>query len=131
RVLLRHNLGTLEVALGNEDRNLTELQSILFHLDHVPRYTNTSLQQMASRQRENEIALQRLAHLVEESPAIRKHIEDNVRRFNGTPGDVHSFDLLHELLELQPYRLSYWRTATHEINYRRFFDINELAGIRV
>ena len=61
RVLLRHNLGALEVALGNEDRGLTELQSILFHLDHVPRYTNTTLEQIASRQRENEIALQRLA----------------------------------------------------------------------
>src|SRR5690606_4668272 len=33
--------------------------------------------------------------------------------------------------EGQAYRLAYWRTATHEINYRRFFDINELAGIRV
>ena len=42
-----------------------------------------------------------------------------------------SFDQLHELLESQPYRLSYWRTASHEINYRRFFDVNTLAGLRV
>ena len=41
------------------------------------------------------------------------------------------FDALHELLEMQPYRLAYWRTASHEINYRRFFDINTLAGLRV
>ena len=42
-----------------------------------------------------------------------------------------SFDTLHELLEAQAYRLSYWRTASHEINYRRFFDVNTLAGLWV
>ncbi len=51
--------------------------------------------------------------------------------FNGTPGDPHSFDLLHGVLEEQAYRLAYWRTAAHEINYRRFFDVNTLAGLRV
>lgn len=51
--------------------------------------------------------------------------------FNGTAGEAHSFDRLHELLEAQAYRLAYWRTAAHEINYRRFFDVNTLAGLRV
>jgi (1->4)-alpha-D-glucan 1-alpha-D-glucosylmutase len=51
--------------------------------------------------------------------------------FNGTPGDPKSFDNLHDLLEDQAYRLAYWRTASHEINYRRFFDVNTLAGLRV
>src|SRR5690606_29542305 len=37
----------------------------------------------------------------------------------------------HELLEAQPYRLAHWRVAAEEINYRRLFQINELAGIRV
>ena len=50
---------------------------------------------------------------------------------NGTPEVPESFDALHELLEAQAYRLSYWRTASHEINYRRFFDVNTLAGLRV
>jgi len=57
--------------------------------------------------------------------------EQAVARLNGTPGDARSFDALHELLEAQAYRLSYWRTASHEIHYRRFFDINTLAGLRV
>ena len=38
---------------------------------------------------------------------------------------------LHRLLERQHYRLAFWRTAADEINWRRFFDINELAGVRV
>jgi (1->4)-alpha-D-glucan 1-alpha-D-glucosylmutase len=54
-----------------------------------------------------------------------------IRRLNGIPRQARSFDGLHELLETQAYRLASWRTAAHEINYRRFFDINTLAGLRV
>ena len=45
------------------------------------------------------------------------------------PGDTASFRDLHDLLERQAYRIAYWRVATAEINYRRFFDINDLAGL--
>ena len=38
---------------------------------------------------------------------------------------------LHRLLERQHYRLAYWRVAFSAVNYRRFFDINDLAGLRV
>src|SRR4029453_12657631 len=61
---------------------------------------------------------------------VRDFITENVRIFNGTPGDPRSFDLLDGLLHDQVYRLAYWRVAGEEINYRRFFDINELAAIR-
>jgi len=50
---------------------------------------------------------------------------------NGVAGDPRSFDRLHDLLEQQPYRLAYWRVSSEEINYRRFFDINDLAGLRM
>src|SRR5262249_14577196 len=53
----------------------------------------------------------------------------NVALFNGRPGDPRSFDQLDELLEHQCYRLAYWRVAPDEINYRRFFDINDLAAL--
>lgn len=69
--------------------------------------------------------LQRLPDL---SPADRDGI---LERYNGVAGQPKSFDALHELLEGQAYRLAYWRTASHEINYRRFFDVNTLAGLRV
>ena len=53
-------------------------------------------------------------------------------------GDLHpdwqhneNLQRLHELLELQHYRLASWRTASDDINWRRFFDVNELAGLRV
>ncbi len=53
-----------------------------------------------------------------------------LRLFNGTVGDPGSFDRLNALLDDQPYRLAFWRVAAEEINYRRFFDVNELAGLR-
>ena len=129
--LLRHNLEALEKESQPEDSDLREFLSILFHLDHMPAYTETDPRLVIERHREKEIAGERLAKLVQESPRILKHVEGNVRLFNGQPGNPSSFVLLHDLLEAQAYRLSYWRTALHEINYRRFFDINELAAIRM
>jgi malto-oligosyltrehalose synthase len=69
-----------------------------------------------------------LHRLPDLSPPEREAL---LSRFNGVPGQPKSFDALHELLEDQAYRLAYWRTASHEINYRRFFDVNTLAGLRV
>ena len=131
RLVLRHNLNSLKARLTPEDPDLTEFLSTLFLLDHIPAYTETDPALMADRAREKEVAKARVARLVDRSAVIRGHIEENVKTFNGTPGQPGSFDLLHTLLEAQAYRLAYWQTAMHEINYRRFFDINTLAGIRM
>ena len=54
------------------------------------------------------------------------------RRYStAAPGEPATFDRLHELLERQPYRLAHWRTAFDEINYRRFFDVNDLGALRM
>jgi (1->4)-alpha-D-glucan 1-alpha-D-glucosylmutase len=58
-------------------------------------------------------------------------IEQSLADFNGTRGVPASFDRLHELLEQQHYRLAHWKTAFDEINYRRFFDVNDLGALRV
>ncbi len=50
-----------------------------------------------------------------------------LERLNTEPGR----DTLHALLEAQAWRLGFWRVAADEINYRRFFDINELAALRI
>jgi (1->4)-alpha-D-glucan 1-alpha-D-glucosylmutase len=131
RVLIGHRLDVLEASVDASHGGLNELQSILFHLEHLPTSTDTSPDRTAQRAREQEIVKERLARLMADWPEIAGHLVANVRLFNGTPGDGRSFDLLHDLLEGQPYRLSYWRTAMHEINYRRFFDVNDLAGVRM
>jgi (1->4)-alpha-D-glucan 1-alpha-D-glucosylmutase len=131
RKILRHGLEGLEEEMGSSDPHLLELRSILFQLEQTPAYTETDPKLIEDRHRETRVARERLASLVGNCARISRHVEDNVRIFNGRPGEPSSFLLLHELLEDQAYRLAYWRTATHEINYRRFFDINELAGIRM
>ncbi|MEE1613574.1 malto-oligosyltrehalose synthase [Microvirga sp. CF3016] len=72
-----------------------------------------------------------LARVAKASPSLRKAIDSAVATVNGVSGQPESFNTLHRLLEAQAYRLSYWRVASSDINYRRFFDINTLAGIRV
>jgi (1->4)-alpha-D-glucan 1-alpha-D-glucosylmutase len=56
-------------------------------------------------------------------------IEAVLARCNGTAGDPRSWDALDRLLDRQHYRLAYWRLAADEINYRRFFDVNDLAAL--
>ncbi len=72
-----------------------------------------------------------LFELYDGHAAIRAFIDENMRTLAGTPGDRRSFARLDSLLRAQPYRLAFWRTGTSEINYRRFFDVSGLVGIRV
>ncbi|MCB9799470.1 MAG: malto-oligosyltrehalose synthase [Candidatus Omnitrophica bacterium] len=81
--------------------------------------------------RKKAIAKERLAALYERSIFIRQHIAARLVQLNGVKGKPRTFDDLDRILNLQFYRLAYWRVASHEINYRRFFDVNELAAIRV
>ena len=127
----RRAVEPLAAALGPGHTAVHELQSIVSSLENMPPYTESDPSRMAERQREKEVARGRLHRLAEEVPEVRAEIDAAIRAVNGEPGRVDSFDALHGLLEAQVYRLAYWRTASHEINYRRFFDINTLAGLRV
>jgi (1->4)-alpha-D-glucan 1-alpha-D-glucosylmutase len=127
----RAAVGSLTETLGADHPQLHEFLSIIASLDNLPLYTESDPERMAVRQREKEVARGRIGRLVSDSDAVLRAIEAALVQFNGEPGRAESFDALHDLLESQAYRLAYWRTAQHEINYRRFFDINTLAGLRV
>lgn len=73
----------------------------------------------------------RIAELLAASPDLREAAARVLRLLNGVPGRPDSFGPLHRLLESQAYRLAHWRVAASDINYRRFFDVNGLAGLRV
>jgi (1->4)-alpha-D-glucan 1-alpha-D-glucosylmutase len=129
--ILRVRLDRLIEMLGPEHEQVLEYQSIMTGLSYLPPRTETDRPKVVERAREKEILKRRLASLCVQSPQVQAEIEETVRLFNGTPGDPRSFDLLDSLIDRQAYRLSYWRVATEEINYRRFFDINDLAAIRM
>jgi len=108
-----------------------EVQSILTALEYLPSRTETDPQRIAERAREKEIIKRRLARRCEEEPRVQQGIAKALAQINGRAGDARSFDKLDELLNAQSYRLAFWRVAAEEINYRRFFDVNDLAAIRV
>jgi (1->4)-alpha-D-glucan 1-alpha-D-glucosylmutase len=72
----------------------------------------------------------RLAAAAKESGAAAA-VATAIRSWTGTPGRPASFRPLHRLLDAQAYRLAYWRVAADEINYRRFFNVNDLAALCV
>ncbi len=90
-----------------------------------------SVRQQAVVHRRADALKARLARLTAADVGILAAITEALAQVNGTPGDPPSLRGLHRLLERQSYRLAYWRVATAEINYRRFFDINDLAGLRM
>jgi (1->4)-alpha-D-glucan 1-alpha-D-glucosylmutase len=128
--VLRHGVDSLAGEHG-EDPDVQELLSIITQLQNLPVYTDRRPERAEERRRETTIARGRLVRLTGRSSRVREHIERAIDVFNGRRGTPDSFDLLHEFLERQPYRLAYWRTSAHEINYRRFFDIDDLAGLRM
>lgn len=129
--ILRYRLDFLERELGIDSFPFQELLSIMTALEHLPLYTETDMERVAERYREKEVVKRRLQALYTDSTAVAAFIDENVRIFNGQPGSPESFDLLDQLLSEQVYRISHWRVATEEINYRRFFDVNALGAIRV
>jgi (1->4)-alpha-D-glucan 1-alpha-D-glucosylmutase len=108
-----------------------EFLSILTAIRHLPGYEAQTPELRVERNREKEVIKRRLARLTTDSPAVSAHIQRAVATLNGKQGNTRSFDRLDALLSAQPYRLAYWRVAAEEINYRRFFDINELAALRM
>ncbi len=130
-LVLRHRLPELAERLGPSDAGVQDLESICTALEKLSPRTETSQPAVLERAREKEVAKRRLATLCEQNETIRAHVDGNIRIFNGTPGDPRSFDLLQKLLDAQAYRLAFWRVAGEEINYRRFFDVNGLAAIRM
>jgi (1->4)-alpha-D-glucan 1-alpha-D-glucosylmutase len=121
----------LERALSADVPQFQELMSVVTALRHLPPTTEQDPELIAERYREKEVVKRRLWDLYQNSGAIREFIDGNVAAYNGKKGDPCSFDLLDALLREQVYRISDWRVATEEINYRRFFDINSLGAIRV
>lgn len=117
--------------LPESDLHLLELESIIAAMEHLPPRTQNDPAKLKERRREKEIIRRRLTALRKKSREIKCALDEALKIYNGVKGEPQSFDLLEELLAKQSYRLCYWRVAADEINYRRFFDVNELAAIRV
>ncbi len=94
-------------------------------LARLPAPESTDEEVLAARNRDKTILYDLMHRFCREEPAALAAIDRAVRELN------NNIDALDNLLNLQNYRLAYWRTADQELGYRRFFDINSLIGIRV
>ncbi len=121
----------LKETLGETAEPVIELQSILTAISYLPGRSEADTAKIAERMREKEVIKRRIAALYNTNPEVQSAFAETITQFNGQVGAPHSFDLLDELINTQPYRMAYWRVAAEEINYRRFFDINTMAAIRV
>ncbi|MBX9579968.1 MAG: malto-oligosyltrehalose synthase [Gemmataceae bacterium] len=115
--------------LGVEHPATIELTSVLNAVEHLPPRGEPDGQKVAMGRVEVASIKRRLADLADRFPDAHAAVVAAVGRLAGTPGDPASFAALDDLLEAQAYRPCFWRVASDEINYRRFFDVNELAAI--
>jgi len=127
--ILQPGMEELTSRMGTESLPLLELQSIIRGLEHLPGPDQTEPANLEVRRREQVVLHARLQRLLEESPEIADFVEGNIRRINGEAGTPESFDALDRLLESQVYRLVMWKAGSDELNYRRFFDVTELAAV--
>jgi (1->4)-alpha-D-glucan 1-alpha-D-glucosylmutase len=113
-------LGQAAVAAGSD-----ELGSLATAFGHLPHATDTDPAAMAERHRDKELLRERLAALVDREPAVAAAVDARLALVNGDA------DALDGLLLRQNFRLASWRTASEELDYRRFFNIETLVGLRV
>ncbi|HEV2811388.1 MAG TPA: malto-oligosyltrehalose synthase [Acidimicrobiales bacterium] len=106
---------------GDDD----ELEFLAAAFTALPPATATDALSARNRHRDKEVLKRALVRLCSERPEVAATLDAAVSRINADP------DLLDSLLERQNYRLAYWRTAGRELDYRRFFDITSLAGLRM
>jgi (1->4)-alpha-D-glucan 1-alpha-D-glucosylmutase len=102
-----------------------EIAAILPDLERLPHRDEFATERVMERRRDKEIVKERLWRACQSHPAVKQAVDEALLFFTGSADD------LDRVLSAQAYRLAYWKIGYEEINYRRFFDINELVGLRI
>lgn len=124
--ILMYDLARLREKLGRTNPYFIKLLGVLYMLKYIPSGAE-------GRERYDQITFikRMLWELWNESPEVKTFIEENIKTFNGEVGKPESFNLLDNLLNEQFFRLAYWKVGNEELNYRRFFTVNDLISLRV
>ena len=123
---LFRNLARLKRQLAEDDPDFIKLLGILYVLK-----TLSSSDDPEERSNQIKLIHRTMWKLYNTNAAIRTLVDENVRELNGRKGKPESFNSLDDLLSQQLFRLSFWKVAAEEINYRRFFCINDLISLRM
>ncbi len=123
---LSYQSGRLAQQLDTSDRTFVKISGILY-------LVKNAIVDLKGREYRDQAQFAKglLWDVYQESDAVREFIDQNLVIFNGTPDQPSSFDLLDEMLSEQFYRLSFWKVGAEELNYRRFFTVNELICLKI
>ncbi|HET9179855.1 MAG TPA: malto-oligosyltrehalose synthase [Terriglobia bacterium] len=131
RVILERCLDDIRTAKEFDSSLADEVSRVLDAVEGLPESKGSAQERIKYRRETHKWIKDRLWDLYRHSPGVKRCLDETLRFFNGTSGEASSFEPLDRLLSMQAYRLADWKMAAEEINYRRFFDINELVGLRV
>jgi (1->4)-alpha-D-glucan 1-alpha-D-glucosylmutase len=121
--LLTPGLDRLKKELGDDHIDFIRMLGVLYVLK--------ALAEGGERGDQARFVKATLWDMHEKNPAVARFMEESTARFNAEEGDAGAWTDLEDLLSEQLYRLCFWKTATEEINYRRFFNVNDLICVRV
>ena len=125
--ILNFDIAEVRDALGEDDPDLREYDEIVDGFSSMPPRWSTEEGSRDERRRRSEATGRRLTALLERSTVLREHVRRATEHFaKGVEGRRR----LRTLLDMQAYELAFWQHAAKRINYRRFFDISDLAGLR-
>jgi (1->4)-alpha-D-glucan 1-alpha-D-glucosylmutase len=105
-----------------------EVDALLKEIEDLPA---GDPEKVPERHRKKDQIKRELWRLYNSDSEFKAALDDCLIEMGGTEGDERSVDLLDRILDRQSYRVGYWRIASEELNYRRFFDITDLIGVRV
>ncbi len=129
--ILNRRILRLKETLGEDSTVYQEYAGILASFSNLANTDRRSGETAADRRLRFEGTRDRLWTLVKTNAEIAAFLEENLRELNGNPSDPASLSDLQRLLAEQNYKLVYWQNINESINYRRFFTIADLVGVRV
>jgi (1->4)-alpha-D-glucan 1-alpha-D-glucosylmutase len=131
RRILKHREHLLEKKLGADSTSFQEYLGIVAALAALPERESLTMDAAGERRLQVAGIKERLRQLHETNREVQRFVRDNLRIFNGRRKHAGSFRSLDRLLSEQNYVLAYWQNVNEGINYRRFFNITDLVGVRV
>ncbi len=124
--ILSFRLKKLINKLGKNDTDAIKFMGVLYILK-----TLSSVEEIDERYSQIKFLKALLWELYSSNDEIKIFINENLKIYNGEKNNPESLNLLDNLLANQYYRLAFWKVANEEINYRRFFNVNELISLKI
>jgi (1->4)-alpha-D-glucan 1-alpha-D-glucosylmutase len=131
RRILKHRIDQLKAVLGEDSPVYQEYSGVVAAFSALAEREGDKADAASNRRPQFEAARERLRQLIASSAYVDTFLQQNLNDLNGEKGNPASFLSLERLLDEQHYVLAYWQNVNLEINYRRFFTINDLVGIRI